>query len=154
MESIFLPNSLHERWQLSPKKILQVWIMSNQIPLLVLWVVKNNLTLTEKTERVTVRHRDNLQQPEDRNQACTMDTWRIWQLWSWDLRELLQTAIQYSSEPKLFLLPPHPPNKKGTQRPFLGAKYHRSSISWQGPDSARAQHTAVMCPHGQTQTTD
>lgn len=48
---------------------------------------------------------------------------------SWHLQELLQTDRQYSSESKLFLFPPQPPNRKGAQVPFSGTKYQRSSMA-------------------------
>lgn len=90
------------------------------------------------------KDRHDLQQPEDSSQAFSGDTS---ELQSCNLHELLQTAKQYSSDSKLFLFPPQPPNKKGTQRRSLGLKYQRSSMAWHGPDSARAQHTAETCAH-------
>lgn len=97
------------------------------------------------TLRKIRRDRHCLQQPETavRHSVGTLPSP------SWNLHELLQTAKQYSSDSKLFLFPPHPPNKKGTQRRFLGLKYQRSSMARQGPDSAWAQHTAEACAHRQ-----
>lgn len=113
----------------------------------VLWVVKSHQPLGKRRrEREEERERDGLQQPEQRSQTRGADTSG---LRFWDLHELLQTARQYSSESKLFLLPPQPPNKKGAQRPLSGTKYQRTSMAWHGPETARAQHTADIHTHRQ-----
>lgn len=60
-----------------------------------------------------------------------------------DLLITLHTAIQYSSDSKLFLLPPQPPYIKRTHFPLERSKYHRGITARQGPVSASWEQTAV-----------
>lgn len=60
-----------------------------------------------------------------------------------DLLIFLHTAIQYSSDSKLFLLPPQPPYIKRMHFLLLGSKYQRGITARQGPVIASWEQTAV-----------
>lgn len=60
-----------------------------------------------------------------------------------DLLIFLHTAIQYSSDSKLFLLPPQPPYIKRMHFLLLGSKYQRGITARQGPVMASWEQTAV-----------
>lgn len=60
-----------------------------------------------------------------------------------DLLIFLHTAIQYSSDSKLFLLPPQPPYIKRMHFLLLGSKYQRGTTARQGPVIASWEQTAV-----------
>lgn len=60
-----------------------------------------------------------------------------------DLLIFLHTAIQYSSDSKLFLLPPQPPYIKRTHFLLLESKYQRGITARQGPVIASWEQTAV-----------
>lgn len=60
-----------------------------------------------------------------------------------DLLIILHTAIQYSSDSKLFLLPPQPPYIKRMHFLLLASKYQRGITARQGPVMASWEQTAV-----------
>lgn len=60
-----------------------------------------------------------------------------------DLLIFLHTAIQYSSDSKLFLLPPQPPYIKRMHFLLLESKYQRGITARQGPVIASWEQTAV-----------
>lgn len=60
-----------------------------------------------------------------------------------DLLIFLHTATQYSSDSKLFLLPPQPPYIKRMHFLLLGSKYQRGITARQGPVMASWEQTAV-----------